>query len=73
MSTDRLIARERSFSIEVLESLVRTYLVRIEAAHGLVPGKRVELVIADNPPVPCTIAADEAGALRLIRGWVLSP
>jgi hypothetical protein len=71
---DHLIASGERLPVEVLESLVRSYLVRPRAEAGgrgtAAPsvGDHVALVIGDNPPVPCTVAAREGEALRLLRG-----
>ena len=67
----RIEVKGRAVPVEVLESLVRTYLVRMEGALELVTGQRVELVIGENPPVACTVAGLEQGAVRLTRGSML--
>ena len=61
----------RAVPVEVLESLVRTYLVRRSSELELETGQRIELVIGDNPPVACTVAGFERGDVRLTRGWAL--
>ncbi len=66
---DELAVDGRAFPVEVVETLVRSYLVRAPEADGLAPGRRVELVIAGQPPVPCTVERVEAAGVRLLRGW----
>ena len=77
--SDRLIVDGESFEVEVLESLVRTYLVRPRSLDfgnarlvRLPSGTRLQLAIGGEPPVRCRLSGDEDGALRLIRGWGLS-
>ena len=68
-----LVMNGRTLSVEVLESLVRGYLVALQdpvaGEVGLEAGASVELVIGDTPAVPCTVAARESGGVRLLRGW----
>lgn len=67
-SSDTILDGPRRLPMEVLEVDVRGYTVRVAAPHDLAPGRRVELVIGPNPPVPATVDRVDDAQVRVRRG-----
>lgn len=64
---DRLLVDGRPLDVEIVRHDVQGYTLRAALALGV--GERVELVVAEQSPVPCVVEKVAGDVVRLRRGW----